>query len=143
MYQYHGFVSSYWAFSVDISRYNFDHLSLSNVATTVSSSLTTTLYLKPTHQNVIDGIITGVEDKKNKVIAVQYNPAPTGDDDFVFVPGYLPVPDEPVQRFRGVCPQESGIVLLRGSVQIVRIQEPVRGLAAGRNFLWSEPLILL
>jgi len=40
--------------------------------------------LKPTHQNVIDGIITGVEDKKNKVIAVQYNPAPTGDDDFVF-----------------------------------------------------------
>ena len=40
--------------------------------------------LKATHQNVIDGIITGVEDSKNKVIAVQYNPAPTGDDDFVF-----------------------------------------------------------
>ncbi len=42
------------------------------------------LDLKATHQNVIDGIITGVEDSKNKVIAVQYNPAPTGDDDFVF-----------------------------------------------------------
>ena len=40
--------------------------------------------LTATHQNVIDGIITGVEDKKSKVIAVQYNPAPTGDDDFVF-----------------------------------------------------------
>ena len=40
--------------------------------------------LKPTHQNVIDGIITGVEDLDNKVIAVQYNPAPTGDSDFVF-----------------------------------------------------------
>ena len=40
--------------------------------------------LKATHQNVIDGIITGVEDSKNKVLAVQYNPAPTGDDDFVF-----------------------------------------------------------
>ena len=40
--------------------------------------------LKPTHQNVIDGIITGVEDTKNKVIAVQYNPQPTGDDDYVF-----------------------------------------------------------
>ena len=40
--------------------------------------------LKPTHQNVIDGIIAGVEDSKNKVIAVQYNPAPTGDDDYVF-----------------------------------------------------------
>ena len=41
--------------------------------------------LKPTHQNVIDGIITGVEDDKNKVIAVQFNPAPTGDDDYVFL----------------------------------------------------------
>ena len=41
--------------------------------------------LKPTHQNVIDGIIAGVEDTKNKVIAVQYNPAPTGDDDYVFL----------------------------------------------------------
>lgn len=40
--------------------------------------------LKATHQNVIDGIITGVEDSKNKVIAVQYNPAPTFDDDYVF-----------------------------------------------------------
>ncbi len=40
--------------------------------------------LKPTHQNVIDGIITGVEDTKNKIIAVQYNPQPTGDDDYVF-----------------------------------------------------------
>lgn len=40
--------------------------------------------LKPTHQNVIDGIITGVEDSKNKVIAVQYNPAPTDDEDYVF-----------------------------------------------------------
>ena len=40
--------------------------------------------LVATHQNVIDGIITGVEDKKMKVIGVQYNPAPTGDDDFVF-----------------------------------------------------------
>ena len=41
--------------------------------------------LKPTHQNVIDGIITGVEDEKNKVIAVQFNPASTGDDDYVFL----------------------------------------------------------
>ncbi|MCR5349765.1 MAG: carbamoyl phosphate synthase small subunit [Acholeplasmatales bacterium] len=40
--------------------------------------------LKPTHQNVIDGIITGVEDSKNKVIAVQFNPAPTSDDEYVF-----------------------------------------------------------
>ena len=40
--------------------------------------------LKPTHQNVIDGIIAGVADLDNKVIAVQYNPAPTGDDDYVF-----------------------------------------------------------
>ena len=40
--------------------------------------------LKPTHQNVIEGIITGVEDSKNKVIAVQFNPAPTGDDEYVF-----------------------------------------------------------
>ncbi len=40
--------------------------------------------LKPTHQNVIDGIITGVEDKANKVIAVQYNPQPTDDEDYVF-----------------------------------------------------------
>ena len=40
--------------------------------------------LKPTHQNVIDGILVGVEDTKNKVIAVQYNPAPTGNDDYVF-----------------------------------------------------------
>jgi len=40
--------------------------------------------LKPTYQNVIDGIVVGVEDTKNKVIAVQYNPAPTGDDDYVF-----------------------------------------------------------
>ena len=39
--------------------------------------------LVPTHQNVIDGIITGVEDQKNKVIAVQYNPSPT-DSDFAF-----------------------------------------------------------
>ncbi len=39
--------------------------------------------LKPTHQNVIDGIITGVEDLENKVIAVQYNPSPT-DSDYVF-----------------------------------------------------------
>ncbi len=39
--------------------------------------------LVPTHQNVIDGIITGVEDEKNKVIAVQYNPSPT-DSDFAF-----------------------------------------------------------
>ncbi len=39
--------------------------------------------LKPTHQNVIDGIITGVEDVKNKVIAVQYNPSPS-DSDYVF-----------------------------------------------------------
>ena len=40
--------------------------------------------LKPTHQNVIDGIIAGVEDKKNKVIAVQYNPTPIDGDDYVF-----------------------------------------------------------
>ena len=40
--------------------------------------------LKPTHQNVIDGIITGVEDTKNKVIAVQFNPAPTNDEEYVF-----------------------------------------------------------
>lgn len=40
--------------------------------------------LKATHQNVIDGIITGVEDLANKVIAVQYNPAPTDDEDYVF-----------------------------------------------------------
>ena len=40
--------------------------------------------LKPTHQNVIDGIIAGVEDKKNKVIAVQYNPSPSDSDDYVF-----------------------------------------------------------
>lgn len=40
--------------------------------------------LKPTHQNVIDGIITGVEDIKNNVIAVQYNPAPTDSEDYVF-----------------------------------------------------------
>jgi carbamoyl-phosphate synthase small subunit len=39
--------------------------------------------LVPTHQNVIDGIITGVEDLKNKVIAVQYNPNPS-DADYVF-----------------------------------------------------------
>ena len=39
--------------------------------------------LKATHQNVIDGIITGVEDKKNNVIAIQYNPNPI-DDDYVF-----------------------------------------------------------
>jgi len=39
--------------------------------------------LKATHQNVIDGIITGVEDLKNKVIAVQYNPHPS-DSDYVF-----------------------------------------------------------
>ena len=39
--------------------------------------------LKPTHQNVIDGIITGVEDLKNNVIAVQYNPNPS-DADYVF-----------------------------------------------------------
>ena len=40
--------------------------------------------LKATHQNVIDGIITGVEDKKNNVIAVQFNPAPTTDEEYVF-----------------------------------------------------------
>ena len=40
--------------------------------------------LVATHQNVIDGIITGVEDLDNKVIAVQYNPAPTDDNDYVF-----------------------------------------------------------
>ena len=39
--------------------------------------------LKPTHKNVIDGIITGVEDVKNNVIAVQYNPNPA-ESDFVF-----------------------------------------------------------
>ncbi len=39
--------------------------------------------LKPTHKNVIDGIITGVEDAKNNVIAVQYNPNPA-ESDFVF-----------------------------------------------------------
>jgi len=40
--------------------------------------------LVATHQNVIDGIITGVEDLDNNVIAVQYNPAPTDDNDYVF-----------------------------------------------------------
>ena len=40
--------------------------------------------LTATHENVIDGIITGVEDKKNKVIAVQYNPAPSDSEDYVF-----------------------------------------------------------
>jgi len=39
--------------------------------------------LKVTHKNVIDGIITGVEDLDNKVIAIQYNPNPC-DNDYVF-----------------------------------------------------------
>ena len=39
--------------------------------------------LTATHQNVIDGIITGVEDLKNNVIAIQYNPNPS-DSDYVF-----------------------------------------------------------
>ncbi len=40
--------------------------------------------LKPTHQNVLDDIIVGVEDLKNKVIAIQYNPTPSDDEDYVF-----------------------------------------------------------